>query len=368
MKKTSKILAVVLAVMLVATAVVVLAACDDKTAGAAYGLVHRQGYVGKATVSTKDGAITKATLDEACFPDHVTAEAADGDYTVTKTVKESDVHYYKTVKWADVTATYDETDGYKVGEKTLKEYFADEANAKAYFEAVVANKVTVVTSAGEKKNILTAANLLKSKNGYWDGELIHEGQLGWKANVQATIDYVVAHGFDNATFTKTEGKWVDAAGVATGATWTDMADYINLLSLANTRSIFAATNTIAAELINTTQRSGHNYQVRLTITIQDGKITAVTLGELDAEYEWSSSNNYGNKEQLQTWVDEKIVGQTIETVKGWKVDLTQRGAGAIVEGPDSFHYTSDSGRDMGSTETCSRLIAAIQDALSKLPA
>ena len=239
MKKTSKIVAVVLAALLVVAAVVVLAACDNSKS--AYGLVHGQGYVGKATVKVAGGKVVEAALDEACFPTQVKATAEDGEYTV----KNGNNIFWKTVKWADVTAVYTETE-YKVGTKTLKEHFATEENCKAYFEAVAANKVTVVTSTGDKTDIMTAATLLKSQNGYWSGSSIHEGQIGWKANVDATTKYVIENGFDgfDADATKETLKRdsgvtgnlsdqvVDKNGVKTGATWTDFLDYFKLLKAA----------------------------------------------------------------------------------------------------------------------------------------
>ena len=251
MKKTSKIVAVVLAALLVVAAVVVLAACNGGD-NAAYGLVHNKGYVGKATVKMAGGKVVEATLDEACFPTQVTAKEADGDYTVDveKTNNAGTVHtfYYKTVKWEGVTAVYDAADGYKVGDKKLVDFFADEANCKVYFEAVAANGITVVTSAGEKTDIMNAASLLKSQNGYWGTPA--EKALGWKANKDATINYVIENGFDgfegiektskdngtivdhSSTNAKLDNEVVDKNGVATGATWTDFMDYFNLLKAA----------------------------------------------------------------------------------------------------------------------------------------
>ena len=245
MKKTSKIVAVVLAALLVVAAVAVLAACGEPE-HAAYGLVHNKGYVGKATVKMSDGKVVEATLDEACFPTQVKPSAeeveANADFVVAG--------YWKTVKWANVTAVYnEEAKSYLVGEQKLVEFFATEANCEAYFEAVAANKVTVVTAAGDKTDILNAASLLKSQNGYWSGDKIRAGQIGWKANVEATVNYVKANGFGgfadglvNGDLNRTSGvegdlsdQVVDSNGVKTGATWTDFLDYFYLLKTASTR-------------------------------------------------------------------------------------------------------------------------------------
>ena len=238
MKKTSKIVAVVLAALLVVAAVAVLAACGEPE-HAAYGYVHGNG-VAKATVEfDSEGKIVAATLDEACVPTQVTAEAEDGEFTVTVGNK----IYYKTVKWADVTAVYDAEanggkGGYVVGEQLLINGGAEDsffalnaegaARAKAYFEAVAANKVTVVTSSGNRTDVMTAEKLLKSKNGYWAQS--EKVALGWKGNVEKTIAYVLANGVEG-TLTK-DGTWKDANGVDTGATWTDMLNYFNLFKAA----------------------------------------------------------------------------------------------------------------------------------------
>ncbi|MDE7454880.1 MAG: hypothetical protein K2M64_03530 [Clostridia bacterium] len=216
---------------------------DLGTDATAYGLVHGQGYVGIATVTVKYGKISKATLDEACFPTQVKATADAGDYAVAN----GSNYFWKTVKYGNVTMTYEageEYKGYKVGNQTLVEFFQDAANCKAYAEAVMANKVTVVTADGEKTDIMTAQTLLKSNNGYWT---VNETstQLGWKANVTATCNYVVTYGFagvtssedlktedHSATNAKLDNEFVDKNGVATGATWTDMWDYVNLLHTA----------------------------------------------------------------------------------------------------------------------------------------
>ncbi len=244
MKKQTKLLVVLLALVMVCS-VVMLTACETKETKVAYGLVHREGYVGIGTVVVKGDSLVSVSLDEACFPTQVKAASADGDYTVTV----GEVHYWKTVKYGSVVMTYDATDGYKVGTQTIKEFFkSSETNCKAYAEAVQANQITVVTSAGEKKDIMTAATLLKSQNGYWSGSSIHENQLGWKANVEATCAYVMKNGFNgaadkadfvvsdnSATNPNLDNELVDKNAVKTGATWTDMWDYFSLLKTAYAR-------------------------------------------------------------------------------------------------------------------------------------
>ena len=223
---------------------------DYGTSATAYGLVHRQGYVGIATITVKYGKIAIAELDEACFPTQVKANAEAG----THAVEVSGTYYWKTVKYDNVTMVYDATDGYKVGDKTLKQFFADAAACEAYAKAVLDNRVSVETADGFKTDIMTSAALLKSQNGYWETPAANA--LGWTANVEATCKYVVANGFDGITAAddlkhkdgydseadkivtgqpipdKMYNEWLDKNGVATGATWTDMWDYVNLLHTA----------------------------------------------------------------------------------------------------------------------------------------
>lgn len=234
-----KILVIALAVVMMVSALA-LVACAPQTK-VAYGLVHKKGYVGKATLEVAGQTIKSATIDEACLPTYIVASEASDD-TVTVTVlshdKEVEKHFYKTVKFAGVEMVYDAADGYKVGSTKMVDWFADEANCEKYFEAVAADSVAVMIAGKEDKTIMTSAKLLKSKNGYWGSPA--ENALGWKANVDATCKYVMENGFGATEFKavdpKGEGKldneWVDNNGVKTGATWTDIADYFNVLKAA----------------------------------------------------------------------------------------------------------------------------------------
>lgn len=232
----------------------------------AYGLVHGKGYVGQASITVKNGSITVADIDEACLPTYVTSKEAIENVTVVGKYLNhgsvSSANFYKTVKFGGVTMTYDATiadtsveeskqvsKGYMVGNQTMLEFFADANNCKTYFEAVSKDAVSVTTASGDKTDIMCAATLLKSQNGYWTS--INANALGWKANVTATCNYVKANGFTNvaakedlkhnegyvaANDTKDADKmyneWLDKAGNKTGATWSDMWDYVNLLHTA----------------------------------------------------------------------------------------------------------------------------------------
>lgn len=241
MKSKGKIVAILLTAILVIAVVTALVACDKETTKVAYGLVHKNGYVGKATVVVVGDILVSAELDEACLPTYVKATDIN-DYTV----EASNGIFYKTVKFANITMTYDVEQGtYVVGNQTMTQFFEVASNCEKYFEAVATNQVSVVTASGNDKSILTASALLKSQNGYWSGNSVHDGQLGWKANADATCKYVLENGFDgasskadftvqdnSATNSNLDNEVVDKSGKRTGATWTDFWDYYVLLKTA----------------------------------------------------------------------------------------------------------------------------------------
>ena len=339
---------------------------------AAYGYVHSNG-VGKATVTITNGQLTDATLDEACVPTQVKAAEEDGEYTV----KDGNNIFYKTVKWGGVTAVYDaEAKAYKVGEKLLinkgaeDSYFAlteeGALNAQIYFEAVANNKVTVLTSKNTRGDatIMTAEKLLKSKNGYWT---VEAPALGWKGNVEKLLAYVKANGV-GGTLEK-DGTWKDGNGVDTGATWTDMNNYFNLFKKAsanveNLVKVGAGEQVVAGEAKIDGLRTGHNYQAKVKVTVKDGVITAVELLDLDADYEWSTSDKYGDKASAQAWVNSAIVGKSVLTVMSWTVDVSAQSANALLGG-EVFNFTAEE-KTTKATETGARVIAAIQNALAKI--
>jgi hypothetical protein len=230
MKK--RILTLLLAVVMVASVVALVACAGGGNSKKAYGLVHGKGYVGQAEVVMDGDKIILAYLDEACLPSYVVAPAASADTISAEVVDHGATVtkiYYKTVKWANVTCTYDATNGYVVDGKKLVDYFADEANCQKYFEAVKSNSVSVVVNGKEDKTILTAAALLKTQNGYWT----NASGRGWGTNAMATIAYVIKNGVKASNITVAEKIATDNNGVVvTGATWVDIQDYYALLKAA----------------------------------------------------------------------------------------------------------------------------------------
>lgn len=216
MKKLFKALLVFACAGTLCAGALALSACGgDKDTGA-YGLVHNAGYVGYSTVTVdKDDKVTDATLTEYCFPTQVKTE--DGDC-------------YAEVSYGKVTMKYDEeAKTYKVGEQTLKEYFKEEKNCKAYVDAVKDGKVYVTVDGVKKNDVMTKAALCKDDNGYWSvetsvGGSIMAGDYKWKANRDATINYVKSYGVSKllSLTVGADKYWVDSNNVSTGATWSDL--------------------------------------------------------------------------------------------------------------------------------------------------
>lgn len=242
MKKFAKITAGVALVAAIATTAGVLAGCNNSGSttkngtGEAYGLVHGAGYVGYSKIVYEDNKVTALTLTEVCLPTQVkaSAEVAEAD-RVAVVGTSSTTYYYKNVSYGSVTLTYDATDGYKVGSETLVKYLENEANCKAYYEAVINNQIKVSVGGQDKTDIMNKSTLSKEDNGYWtrENKETSTSYSRWKMNRDATVEYVKANGTSKLTkLTKgekvndpKEGKdvqyWTDGS-VTTGATWNDL--------------------------------------------------------------------------------------------------------------------------------------------------
>lgn len=212
MKKLFKALLVFACAGTLCAGALALSACGSKDTGA-YGLVHGAGYVGYSTVKVDgEDKITEVTLTEICFPTQV---------------KDPDGDLYAEVTYGKVVMKLQE-DGktYNVGDQPLTKYFENEANCKAYVDAVKGGKVYVTVNGVKKNDVMTWDALCKDENGYWSTNL--NGKLGWKANRDATIKYAKDHGVEEllkvvkATEGENNGYWVDTTGVSTGATWNDL--------------------------------------------------------------------------------------------------------------------------------------------------
>ena len=214
--------------------VAALTGCDNSKTGEAWGLVHGAGYVGYASITVNGDDVIDAYLNEVCFPTQVTIDETkvsvpDGDKVSVEKSGKTTV-YYKTVSYGEVTMTYDATDGYKVGSETLAQYFKNAENAKAYYEAVMNNSVSVTVSGAKKTDVMTKNALCKEVNGYWTRQDENgKNYSRWLLNRDATISYVKEHGVANLLSLVRDAEkgadgfqyWRDG-DINTGATWSDL--------------------------------------------------------------------------------------------------------------------------------------------------
>lgn len=211
-----------------------LASCSSAKTGEAYGLTHGAGYVSCATITMNGKKVTEATLHEVCFPTYVVSKEATAETTaneVTDHGSKVTKNFYTTFSYGSTTYTYDVAKSdYVSGGKTFVENMAVEANAKAYYDAVMADAIEVGSS--KSKSIMTKAALSKDDNGYWGGDnykakLEGLGATGytsvWKYYRDMTCKFVVENGVDSllATTQNDDKVWTNGAA-STGTTWSDL--------------------------------------------------------------------------------------------------------------------------------------------------
>lgn len=219
MKKITKSIIAMACVVTLGAGISAMAGCGEKDLKGAYGLVHGAGYVGYANVTVDaDKKVTDAVLQEMCFPTQVKAPA---DVPAEDKVTDGKSDYYKVVSYNQVVLTYNAGAGYKTADgKTLKEFFADEAACKEYYNAVVNGKVTVTVGDKKLKDVMTQKTLLKEENGYWPVE--GQEQTQWVVNRNAYVKYVKDNGVsDLLLLGKYSKKWGASETLVSGATWSD---------------------------------------------------------------------------------------------------------------------------------------------------
>ena len=337
----------------------------------AYGLVHGKGYVGEATiVRTQQGVIVSAGLEEACLPTYIAAEAAIVDVTTTDTAypshgSEVTKHFYTTVKFGGNTFTYSTTEhDYVMEGTTLKAWLEDEANAMVYFLSVSNDQVAIVNAEGEDDfTVMTSAKLFKSENGYWSTP--SGSQLGWKTNVDKTVEYVINNGFAQEEFTAdnklSSGVIVDDNGISTGATWTDFNDYYQLLKKAY------ETQLSIGSFDYYVQAWYSHYGVQVAVTVEDGIITDIVVLN-DAVTGWHqitpSWDTDGSKAELQAEFVESLIGLSVEEI----YDMTAAfnlasGTSVSAGGEKGVSAVGGNGVMTGATQSEARLLLAIWNAL-----
>lgn len=341
----------------------------------AYGLVHGKGYVGEATiVRTQQGVIVAAGLEEACLPTYITAEAAiEGATTedeVTSHGSTSTKYFYTTVEFGGNTFTYSTTEhDYVMDGTTLKAWLEEEANAMVYFWSVKNNQVAVVKGEEKEKDftIMTAATLLKSQNGYWSTP--SGTQLGWKTNVEKTVEYVMNNGFVQDEFTtdnKVGNVFVDENGVSTGATWTDFNDYYQLLKKAYETQVSIGSFDYYIEAWKS------HYGVQVAVTVEDGVITGLTMFN-DAVTGWRqitpSFDPNGTYAAKQAEFIESLIGLSVEEVLDMPASFTVTSGTRVPSGSeDGVEAVGGNEIMTGATQSEARLLLAIWRALGYLNA
>lgn len=341
----------------------------------AYGLVHGKGYVGEATiVRTQQGVIVSAGLEEACLPTYIAAEAAIEDVTTTDTAypshgSEVTKHFYTTVKFGGNTFTYSTTEhDYVMEGTTLKAWLEDEANAMVYFLSVSNDQVAIVNAEGKDDfTVMTSAKLFKSENGYWSTP--SGSQLGWKTNVEKTVEYVMNNGFVQDEFTtdnKVGNVFVDENGVSTGATWTDFNDYYQLLKKAYETQVSIGSFDYYIEAWHS------HYGVQVAVTVEDGVITGLTMFN-DAVTGWRqitpSFDPNGTYAAAQAEFIESLIGLSVEEVLDMPASFTVTSGTRVPSGSEGGVQAVGGNEIMtGATQSEARLLLAIWRALGYLNA
>ena len=337
----------------------------------AYGLVHGKGYVGQAgIIRTLQGNVLAADLEEACLPTYIAAEAAIEDVTTTDTAypshgSEVTKHFYTTVKFGGNTFTYSTTEhDYVMEGTTLKAWLEDEANAMVYFLSVSNDQVAIVNAEGEDDfTVMTSAKLFKSQNGYWSTP--SGSQLGWKTNVEKTVEYVINNGFAQEEFTAdnklSSGVIVDDNGISTGATWTDFNDYYQLLKKAYETQVSIGSFNYYI------QAWSSNYGVQVAVTVEDGIIADIVVLN-DAVTGWHqitpSWDTDGSKAELQAEFVESLIGLSVEEIYDMTAAFSVTSGTSVAPGGEGSVSAVGGNEVMtGATQSEARLLLAIWNAL-----
>lgn len=111
-----------------------------------------------------------------------------------------------------------------------------------------------------------------------------------------------------------------------------------------------------------------HYGTKVDVTVKNGVIKAVKLytdedtGWVRTSTGWKEGEHDGDlgftkaEAAYKNWISEKLVGQKVDTVKGWTVTVNET---TQTVGDGVPHIT-------GATQSSARIIAAVQNALSKI--
>ncbi|MDR3318662.1 MAG: hypothetical protein LBS99_04425 [Clostridiales bacterium] len=250
------------AVLTGVTIIIGLAACAQgggvaapaSATAVAYGRVHGAGSLGRVQITAnKDGAVSAAEIDETFFP--VTngwtqygagvygADGFENYYTYGAEESPITTAYAKYIKVGDktfeatgtaATPVYKETGGnvYDL-EKLLQS--GDFEICEWYYKAVTTGKAQILKKYGDTlakdvdaKHSSVTFNKKSASSAYWAAS---DNAIGWKGNIAELEDYIrnngVNYGYDSFSRAEDGNYWV-IGDTATGATLTDMGDYMLL--------------------------------------------------------------------------------------------------------------------------------------------
>ncbi|GEM_PF-1383076 len=220
----------------------------------AYGFVHG-GYVGQVTIVVTNGELD-VEINEAFLPHSLAVVTLEGDWNETNTLTIGTSSYalyimydgavYKALETEAGLLVYsavDETGALKTGRFDVKNLemhiIRDDANMKAYYDALNDGEFKLMTSFDDASPIVLTDNLFKDGNpNYWQAG---GDRLGWQANIDAIEAFLEDNGaaFNSLDFTQVDATvdgvedtyWQVVDSIA-GATNSDFPDYFQLAQAA----------------------------------------------------------------------------------------------------------------------------------------
>lgn len=224
----------VLALVSVLVLSLALVACAPKEVTATgYGITHKS-YVGVITLTVKDNKVVSGQVDEYYLPYTVAVVQVADTANVPADVVVGDSHgvkyfaKYFSVNGTLFTAT-DNPEGlpvYEANGTSLLDWVADEANAQAYVEGVLAGTVYVADETGAKNAVYPTPNPDNNGVNEWTKSGTNYGgdNWNWAEQVVAFADALVGTAVDGTPVQGEDKFWV-VDDVKTGATMIDFEQY-----------------------------------------------------------------------------------------------------------------------------------------------
>lgn len=224
------------AMLLVLALSFVLVACGpSEFTATGYGITHKS-YVGVITLTVdKDGAVISASADEYYLPYNVAIVAVEDPAAVPADVVMGDSHgvkyfaKYFSVNGTLFTAT-DNAEGLPVyadaNGVSLLDWVADEANAKAYVDGVLASTVFIADETGALSTVYPTPSADNAGVNEWTKSATNYGgdNWNWSEQIVAFADALVGTTMDSTLAQDADGFWL-VDDVKSGATMVDFAQY-----------------------------------------------------------------------------------------------------------------------------------------------